>query len=433
MTDNIVYLYDRPREVAQVTRIGFFEHRQCEHLLSANKLAFRRFAVEAANIERQAGLLRTLRDARAEVVLDTNAAELSVPGRFSGAAKSAPWAGNGRILEPGDFVAGTNRSVIEPIARFAVDKGMTAVMAPAHYLGDHTIDWLGVDIRACEALRLALDREGGEHIMIDYPLILTHRQLRDPVVRNRILAELNDLPFDHLWLRVSGLGADATGAGMSRYVEAVRPLRNLDRPIIADQLGGLAGLAASAFGAVSGFAHGIESKQRFDAGDWLKQNARSGGGRPKRMYVPSLDRWMEVAEARQMFDDARTTRQIFGCPDLTCCGDIDKLLSNPDAHFMVQRQRAVRALSDTPESVRVEMFLHDQLEQRMKEAQRATRIKKVCDETRKKIAGAAKRLERFNDALRGLHRREGQPEFTPEARLRGDARDQGHANRSSRP
>lgn len=126
MTDNVVYLHGRPRGVAQITRIGYFEHRQCEHLLSANKLAPRRFVIEAANaVDRQAGLLGTLRDADAEIVLDTNAAELSVPGRFSGAMKSAPWAAGGRMLEPDDFVAGSNRSVIEPIARFAVANGIT--------------------------------------------------------------------------------------------------------------------------------------------------------------------------------------------------------------------------------------------------------------------------------------------------------------------
>lgn len=38
MTDTIVYPHGaRPREVPVVTRIGFFEHRQCEHLLRANE------------------------------------------------------------------------------------------------------------------------------------------------------------------------------------------------------------------------------------------------------------------------------------------------------------------------------------------------------------------------------------------------------------
>lgn len=301
-------------------------------------------------------------------------------------------------------------------------------MSPTHYLADDRADWLRVDLEACEALRRALDREGGEQIVIDYPVILTSRQLRESAFRRRLLTELRNLPFDYLWLRVAGFGMDATGAGMSRYIDAVRQFHDLDKPIIADQLGGLAGLAASAFGAVSGFAHGIESKQRLDAGDWFKRNPGGGGGRPKKMYVTGLDRWMEITEARRMFDDARTARQIFGCSDLTCCGDIDKMLGNPEAHFMVQRQRAVEALSNMPESVRVEGFLHEQLEQRVKDSQRAARLKRLGDETRKKVTEAAKRLERFNDALRGHHRREGQPDFAPEATPRNAGRDRAYTS-----
>ena len=433
MAENIVYLHGRPREVAQVARIGFFDHRQAEHLWSANKLHPRRFIVEASNFDRQTGLLRTLRDAGAEVVLDTNAAELSVPGRFSGAVKSAPWAVENRMLEADDFVAGTNRSVIEPIARFAVAKGVQAVMAPTHFLDDRNQDWLPIDLRASEALRLALDREGGADIEIDYPLIVTMSQLRDASFRASILEGLTDLPKGYIWLRASGFGADATGTGMSRYIEAVRSLHELGRPIIADQVGGIAGLAICAFGAVSGFSHGIEGKQRFNAGDWLKPPKRGGGGRAKRIFLPGLDRSLEVGEAKAWFDEARTARQIFGCPDTSCCGDIEKMLGNPEAHFMVQRSRSVNTLSSIPESVRTDRFLEEQLEQRMKEAQRATRLKKTSEPIRKKIENAAKRLERTNDAHRGLHKREGQREFAMEATLRPPSGKVTQSNLSGRP
>lgn len=92
MANNIVYLHGKPREVAGVTRVGFSEHRACEQLLSSNKLNSRRFVMEAAYLHRQRSLLRTLRDAKAEIVLDTNCAELSVLGRCAGAVRTAPWA-----------------------------------------------------------------------------------------------------------------------------------------------------------------------------------------------------------------------------------------------------------------------------------------------------------------------------------------------------
>ena len=109
------------------------------------------------------------------------------------------------------------------------------------------------------------------------------------------------------------------------------------------------------------------------------------------------------------------------------------MLGNPEAHFMVQRSRSVNTLSSIPESVRTDRFLEEQLEQRMKEAQRATRLKKTSEPIRKKIENAAKRLERTNDALRGLHKREGQREFAMEATLRPPSGKVTQSNLSGRP
>ena len=33
MTDNVIYLHGKPREIAQITRVGFREHGMCEQLL----------------------------------------------------------------------------------------------------------------------------------------------------------------------------------------------------------------------------------------------------------------------------------------------------------------------------------------------------------------------------------------------------------------
>ena len=94
-----------------------------------------------------------MRDENAKIVLDTNAAELSTKGRFSGAVRAAPWAAKDRPLEVEDFMPGTNRSIIEPIADFAVDKKVSTVMAPTHYLGDGQHGWFAIDRKACTALR----------------------------------------------------------------------------------------------------------------------------------------------------------------------------------------------------------------------------------------------------------------------------------------
>ena len=420
MVSNIVQLFDpppKPREIAQAVRIGFSEHLQAEHLIGSNKLTARRFVIEAAHAVRHAHLLQTLRDAGMEIVLDTNVAELSVPGRFSGSMKDAPWAVDGRMLDADDAVPATNRSFIEPIARFAVKEGFTAVQAPAHLLADERTDWLSIDLRAAEALRIALDREGGSHIAVDYPLIISYAQLRDPAFRKRVLEGLASMPEGHLWIRTSGFGGNATATGMARYVEAVHALHDLDRPIMADQVGGLAAIAACAFGATSGYSTGIDSKQKFDAGSWLKTDKRGGGGGGKRIYLPGLDQTLSVEDARGLFNDAKTSRQFLGCRDATCCGDIEKMLANPEAHRMVQETRVVEALSNTPESDRTDEF-RKHVERRRQEAQRATRLKNASNAMRKTLAKSAERLERVEDQLKGLHERTGRPDFAPEAPLR---------------
>jgi hypothetical protein len=420
MNDNVVYLHGKPKEIAHIVRVGFREHGLCEQLLSSNKLKNRSFVLDAATetTRRQKSLIRSLRDRKSEVILDTNCAELSVAGRFSGSASSTPWAVEGRALEFEDFLPKTNRSVIEPIARYAIRNDVTALLAPSHFLGGADQRWLPVDLKSCEALRAALDQYGGNHIPIDYPLIVSYSQFRDPVFRRRLVNELKDLPIERIWLRVAGFGADATGVGISRVIEGARDFHALGIPIIADQVGGMASIAISAMGGVSGFAHGLEGKQRFDATDWSKPVSNGGGGGGKRIFVANLDRFLPVAEMRKFFDDTRTSRHLFGCSDPSCCGDVDKMLRNPGAHLAVQTSRLVKMLSETPEASRSEQFLEKQLLEKLRASGRASRIKNMDDDVRKKVNSSVKRLELAYESLIGLHDRQGAIDFPSEAKFR---------------
>ena len=429
MADNIHYLHGRPRRIANYTRVGFSEHRRIEQLLSAGVLAADRFVIDASSYKRQTSLVRTLKDEHAEIVLDTNVAELSAAGRFGGATRYAPWAADNRPLERDDFVVGTNRSVIEPIGRFAIENGVDVVMAPTHYMGDEQSWWFAIDQNSCVELRKFLDSNGGETVKIDYPLIITYAQLRKPETRKHLLDGLRDLPFDNLWLRVSGFGADATAAGVERYVQAVLEFHQLGKPIITDQVGGLTSLAISSFGASSGFAHAITGKERFSAQGWINPKPSKGGGRgDKTVYIPGLDRRIKVKDARAMFDDARTSRGIFGCPDKNCCGDIDKMLSNPEAHFVRQRNKQVRELSIVPESIRAERFVTDHVEEARRRADRGLKLKKPNEDTKKLISKSHKRLIRFEQMLTNMHEHLGPIEFAPEATKRS-----GKVNPSGKP
>lgn len=424
MADNVVYLHGKPKEIAQATRVAFREHGLCEQLLSANKLTSRRFVIEAATegTRRHKSLVRSLKDRQAEIVLDTNCAELSVPGRFSGSMQSVPWAVEGRALEPDDFAPGTNRSVIEPIARYAVKSEVTAILSPSHFLGESDQAWLRVDLQSCEALRKALDQYGGRHIPIDYPVIASYAQFRDPRFRKELSEALRNLPIDRVWFRIAGFGAGATGVGVSRFVEGAKDFHTLGVPLIADLVGGMASLAVTAMGGVSGFASGLEGKQRFEVSNWLKPEKSRGGGGSKRIFIAGLDRSLSIGEMRQFFDDTRTSRLLFGCSDPSCCGDVDKMLRNPEAHHAVQSGNLVKSLSEVPESLRAEQFLDKYLLERVKTAGRATKIRNMDNELRRKIGKSAHRLELSYEALSGLHDRLGNIEFPTEAKFRRGSR-----------
>jgi hypothetical protein len=430
MIGNVHYLDPRPPRIAQFLRVGSTGHRQLEKLLDAGKLPPTRFVVDAASYGQQIDLIKALQEVGAEIVLDTNAAELSTIGRYQGAFKAAPWAQPDRPLQREDFVAGTNRSVIEPSARFAVARDVKAVLALTHLITEARSPWLTIDADACTALRVALDREGGGHIEIDYTLITSYALLRDPIARAQFVNSMRNLPFSNLWLRISGHGADATPTGIRRYIAASLDFHQLGKPIIADHLGGFAALAFVAFGAGSGFAHGAGGKERFDASNWNKPNTSSSGNGEKRVYIPGLDRQIGVKSARWLFENARSARSILGCSDPTCCEDIETMLKNPEAHQLRQREMQVRDLSDTPLSQRPSRFLDEHLTKAERVAKRAAKIKKGDKDMKRVFEKARDRLDRMQDVLGNLHQTLGDAPHPPECPMRGSAQPQsGYARR----
>ena len=169
----------------------------------------------------------------------------------------------GRRWEPSDFAPNRNLDPARAIAEFAVRYGVDVVLAATHLLEENVTQWRKIDTQVCEELRLELDRLGGQNIAIDYQLITTNAILKDEASRHLLLADIGSLPLHNLWLRISGFGATATGVGTRQFIEAVREFHELGRPLVADAVGGFAGLAAAAFGAVAGISHGIGQRKVF--------------------------------------------------------------------------------------------------------------------------------------------------------------------------
>ncbi len=414
---NVVHLHKPPPRVAHYLRVGYREHVLADRMRAEGRISQLGLVFDACYVSTQTHLIRDLRDDGRELILDTNIAEQSVAGRFSGTVSDAPWARKDSPLEPDDFVAGTNRSVLEPIARFAVANGFHTVLSSTHYLGGDQFSWFNLDQSICLAFRTALDRAGGQGIGINYSLILDNAQIKDIDLVRKIVVAIQGLPISALWLRVSGFGVDATGAGIDKMARAVLEFHKLGVPIIMDRLGGLAAYGLASLGVVSGYVNGLKGKDRFQTSGWLKPERGGGGGNEHAVFISGLDRRMKVSEMKALFDASTTARHAYGCRDPNCCKSIDVMLNEPEAHHLSEQARTIADLSSVPEGLRADHFLDTYVAGAWSQADRSRRLKKAPAEFLNTAEKAATRLNRMKDALEQTAERLGQIAFAQEARL----------------
>ena len=252
------------------------------------------------------------------------------------------------------------------------------------------------------ALRRALDSRGGNNIAIDYPLITTFAALRDPIQRRTFVTSIKGLPFDNLWLRISGFGADATAIGIRRYIAAVSELLRLEKPIIADGIGGLAALSSVAFGAAGGISHGVAEKERFDASSWDKPRTSGGGGRERRILIPGLDRLLNLKQMDSLMA-APSGRRLCSCSDRSCCPHgWDDTQKDPKGHYLIQRSKQINAVSLIPDSRRVSHFLDHDLADANRIARKISRIRTDDDSLRETLIRSSERIERISSVLEEL-------------------------------
>lgn len=408
---NVVYLHKEPAPLAHFLRVGTASHRLLEQLLLEGRLPLQRMVLDAGSFSQQADLISTLllRHSGNEIVLDTNVAELSTVGRAQGSVRAAPWANPDGVLTPAHFRAGTNEfDVIGKIARFAVEHGIHRVLSPAHFINGVKDQWFAHDLRSCAALRKSLDLHGGRSIAIDYPLMVSNAVLNDGAERNALISAFASAPFASLWLRISGFGANATATGLRKYISAVRDFHTLDKPLIADGIGGMSALAVSAFGAVSGISHGVAEKERFDATGWNKapDPDRKGGGNSYMMLLPGIDRLLKKTVAQALMN-AQGGRRLCSCHHRDCCPNgFEDTLKDPKGHYLRQRAREVEALSAVPEQRRVSHFLDVELADAGRTARAAAKLK-VNRTVGEMLQKNADRLDRLSSVLDDLNKTDG--------------------------
>jgi hypothetical protein len=375
------------RPIAHYLRIGETGHRQLETLFAEGQLIAKRFVVDASRFEHQRELVKSLQASSLETVLDTKAAELSVLGKFEGYASKAPWAsaGGSRPLAPEHFRADHPEDVIGQIARFAVVNGFDAVLAPGHMLYDGAnSSWFDVDRAACTALRVALDKEGGRHVAIDYALLISHTMLRDDAERGALMAGLADLPFENLWIRASGFGADGSPAGVRHIINSLSSLHNIGKPIIADYLGGLVGAATVACGAASGLAQGVGERERFSTTDWNRpaksDDADKGHGRIIRVTIPDFDKALSLPELHALAN-ARGGYRLCVCHNRECCPNgIDDMVKHHKRHNLRQAFERVTKIESVPDLNRTQDFIDHHVANADRASRQIRKLKPVVGE-----------------------------------------------------
>jgi hypothetical protein len=387
------------RPLGHAIRTGESSYRQLEHLYAEGRLPSETVIVDASKTRFKREFIRSLREHGSDIILDTKVAELSELGKFKGAAKGARWAPEeNRPLLISDFEPGSKIDLYGKIARHAVDLGVTAVMAPAHFLRTGANEpWLEVDRAAVLSLRTQLDREAGAAIAIDYPLILPHTRLLDPAHRLELIGTLTDLPIDNLTVRLSGFGADSGPLAVSRVLVALGDFHRLGYPIVLDHVGGLVGLSALAFGVASDIAHGIGEHDRFDARDWHKppkdRDSESTFGRSTYIPLPGFDKSFRKADL-QAIAAAAGGRRLVSCQDPTCCAHgLKSMLDNPRAHIAHQKRRAVGALYQVPDSRRIGHFLDVEMREAERKAGDLVRLNLEDDKLKTTLIAGRKRID----------------------------------------
>jgi hypothetical protein len=403
MTPKVQDLFPDQPTLGHYVRIGSTNHVQLEGLLESGRLTVDRAVFDGGLIFRQAGLLRAFRGAGAELVLDTDVAELSSAKYFDGALKQAPWAVAGRPLSVQDFQGSTGLERISCIARFAVEHGFRTVLSPTHLVKGPRDLGLRVDFETAEKLRAALDAEGGHDITLDFPLVFAAGVLRDEQVISILVDALKGLPVENLWVRSSGFGADATPIGIVRYIRALRELLPLSRPIIADGVAGLAGIAALAFGAASGIAHGVGIHETFKSNDWNKRRKVGGGGQPTRVLISALDRQLELDQVQAIVATANG-RRLISCNVPRCCPKgLEDMLRDPKAHYCYQRRLAVDSLTSVPYARRAGHFVGRMVTDARERGRLLVRLKLADPDTHKALADSCERVQRIYDVLEHFH------------------------------
>lgn len=341
-------------------RPGRNDHQKLLDLLAEEQLSISGIVLDACLVGRQEELRREAVSHGLEAILDPRSCELATEGGFqrSGVC-DLPWALD-RPHVASDLIGEAGEALAAGIARFAIEHGYNAVLAPSHLLAEASRDrWLDVDVSLARWLRRALDAGGAETVPVYYPLVLPSTVFKDPAQREALVRALRRVPADALWLRITPFGSNSGPLAIKRYIEACHDLQRLELPLVAEHVGA-AGLPLLAFGAVGGIESGITLGEQFDARPLVRPPSNSEPFAPSpRVYLPELGAFLTRAKAQAFFEN-RQMKVFFGCKNGRCCrrGSAD-MIADPRRHFMLRRAGEVARVSQAPSTVRPQLYLDE--------------------------------------------------------------------------
>jgi hypothetical protein len=416
MTSNVAQFPPLPRAVRPVPdplglylRISRNDHRELLDFLAAGRGTCFGAVFDPTTLERHKELRALILDRELDAILDPRTQPSATAGGYTDSLGSLPW-GVGKPHELNDFKGLSGRRLMAALGDFVLEHGFTQVLAPTHILRTSDDPWLTVDADMTVRLRSYLDRNGGARMPIIYSLALPYSAFRDREKRRAVLQTLKTLPIAALWLKVENFGSDSGPTAVQTYISAAEEFHQLSTPIVADHVGGAAGLALLAFGATGGLAHGITFGERFAVPHWHRPPTGSGFQPQRRIYVPAIDAMLKRNDAKALIDSSSRSRVMFACSDTRCCPrGVRDMLENPGRHFLYQRIGEVSRLSQIPEEFRPQRFLDQHLRPMTDKAVAATTINWEDPRMAKKMHENRRRVDSLRIAL-GQHAEDNPPQ-----------------------
>ena len=412
---NVFELHKLSDPIHQYVRLGHTGHKHLQELHSAGQIQLDSLVFDASHIVGQEEVSKHFHGKGVEIILDPKTAEMEYPASVNTSVNNLPWAAKGTTQSFGDWQSQNRYEKSQKITEFVNSAGVDAVLSPSHLITQQNSPWLRSDVEHVHELREVFDQNGLGGVRIDYHLMTSLQVLGDADYMKVVVRLLNEAPIDNIWLRVGNFGMGGSVTATIHFIEACWALSELQKPIIADNVGGIAGLVLAGFGAAGGVSAGIGSKEKFSTSSWKKPTPRGQSfSPPKRVYVPQLDMYLRTEQVDTLLK-TKNARGFVMCKDKHCCRDADDLFKSEKRHTLVQSLRQLKELEKVPNLRRPTHIVEQVIDSTNRDLRKVSRLKIEDPTLLKKVHKKSADIDRLQQALEKLISKnsDGMPKVKP--------------------